>query len=86
MEGVRLARCNTANPNQATATGVEPERVGERAMEPMLTIQQASELLNVPVGWLYERTRKQEIPHAKLGKYIRFNRAVLLAWVAAQQR
>jgi len=50
--------------------------------EPMLTIQQAAALLNVPVGWVYERTRKQEIPHVKLGKYVRFNRAALLAWVA----
>lgn len=55
-------------------------------MEAMLTIQDVEQLPNVSVSWLYERTRKQEIPHIKLGKYVRFNRMDLLAWVTARQR
>jgi len=35
-----------------------------------------AEYLNVPVGWIYKRTRKNGpdiIPHCKLGKYLRFD-------------
>jgi excisionase family DNA binding protein len=53
-------------------------------MNALLTIKDAQRLLNVPRSWLYERTRKGEIPHVKLGKYIRFDREELLAWVAAR--
>lgn len=37
-----------------------------------------AEYLNVPVGWIYKRTRKtgpEMIPHIKLGKYLRFDPA-----------
>lgn len=53
-------------------------------MNALLTIKDAQQLLNVPRSWLYERTRKGEIPHVRLGKYIRFDREQLLAWVAAR--
>lgn len=43
-----------------------------------LTIEEAAELLRVKVSWLYERTRTNEIPHIKLGKYLRFDREELL--------
>ncbi|HXG65488.1 MAG TPA: hypothetical protein VNO70_10285, partial [Blastocatellia bacterium] len=35
-----------------------------------------ADFLNVPVGWVYKRTRQngpELIPHIKLGKYIRFD-------------
>ena len=50
-----------------------------------LTIEEAEALLRVPRSWLYERTRKGEIPHLKLGKYLRFDREELLAWVQARR-
>ena len=53
-------------------------------MNNFLTIEEAEQLLKVPRSWLYERTRKGEIPHVKLGKYIRFDQDQLLAWVAAR--
>jgi len=51
-----------------------------------LTIQEAAELLRVKVSWLYERTRTNSIPHMKLGKYLRFDRAELIAWAAEFRR
>ncbi len=58
------------------------EPVKERLMsEPLLTIKEVRDLLNVPRSWLYERTRKGEIPHVKLGKYVRFDREELLQWI-----
>lgn len=51
-----------------------------------LTIQEAAALLRVKVTWLYERTRLNEVPHVKLGKYLRFDRDELVAWVATFKR
>jgi len=41
----------------------------------LITVKELSRKLNVPVSWIYQRTRlgQQAIPHVKLGKYVRFN-------------
>jgi excisionase family DNA binding protein len=46
-----------------------------------LTVLEAAELLKVKPGWIYERTRKREIPVRKLGRHCRIPRAELMAWV-----
>ena len=43
-----------------------------QAEEPLLTVEEAAKLLKVTPKWLYERTRKNAIPHHRFGKYIRF--------------
>ena len=53
---------------------------------PWLTVQEAADLLRVPVSWLYERTRTNSVPHVKLGKYLRFDRDELIAWIAELRR
>ena len=53
---------------------------------PWLTIQEAAGLLRVPVSWLYERTRTNSVPHVKLGKYLRFDRDELIAWIDEMRR
>lgn len=53
---------------------------------PWLTVQEAADLLRVPVSWLYERTRTNSVPHVKLGKYLRFDRDELAAWVSDLKR
>ena len=45
-------------------------------MTKLWTVAELSERLNVPPGWVYDRTRREGpelIPHIKLGRYIRFN-------------
>ena len=51
-----------------------------------LTVQEAAELLRVPVSWLYERTRTNSVPHVKLGKYLRFDRDELYTWLEELKR
>lgn len=51
-----------------------------------LTIEEAADLLRVKASWLYERTRTNEIPHIKLGKYLRFDREELVAWASQFRR
>jgi excisionase family DNA binding protein len=54
----------------------------------LLTVRQVAELLQVPVSWVYGRTRRrsvERIPGYRLGKYWRFAEADVLAWIARQQ-
>lgn len=51
----------------------------------LMTVQQVAELLQVPVSWIYGRMRKrslERLPAYRLGKYWRFDRNEVLAWVA----
>ena len=44
-------------------------------MQKLLNVQELAEKLNVPVSWIYDRTRNgstDHIPHYKIGKYLRF--------------
>jgi excisionase family DNA binding protein len=50
----------------------------------LLTVHQIAGLLQVPASWVYGRTRKrslERLPGYKLGKYWRFDREEVLAWV-----
>ena len=38
-------------------------------------------MLAVPVGWVREHTRADGIPCVRLGRYVRYDRADVLAWV-----
>ena len=52
----------------------------------LLTIKESANLLRVKVSWLYERTRRNEVPHLKLGKYLRFDEDELVAWARRFRR
>ena len=49
----------------APALGVSMGRV-------FLTVNEAAERLGVKRSWIYERTRRNKIPHRRLGKFVRF--------------
>jgi excisionase family DNA binding protein len=54
----------------------------------LMTVQQVAELLRVPVSWVYGRLRKrslQKLPGYRLGKYWRFDKEEVLAWLAQQR-
>lgn len=56
--------------------------------EDLFTVGEVAALLNVPISWIYERTRRrgiERIPHFKLGKYLRFSRIEVLQWVQRQR-
>lgn len=56
------------------------------SMDGLLSIDDLSQLLGVPKSWLYERTRTGQIPHLKLGKYIRFELKAVQAWLEEHQK
>jgi len=50
----------------------------------LLTIRDVAELLQVPVSWVYEHTRRRAVdrmPGFRLGKYWRFNEADVRTWL-----
>ena len=54
----------------------------------LMTVAEVAEILNVPLSWVYERTRRrgtERIPHFKLGKYLRFSKGEVLQWVQRQR-
>lgn len=54
----------------------------------LLTVSEVAQLLQVPVSWVYARTRhrtKGRLPGYRLGKYWRFDREQVLAWVERHQ-
>jgi len=53
---------------------------GQSPGENLVDVKEMARILNVAVSWLYERTRLNQIPHLKLGKYIRFNPREVLAF------
>ena len=52
--------------------------------ERLLTANEVAELLAVPESWVRERTRNGLLPHVQLGRYVRYSRGDVLAWVDAQ--
>jgi excisionase family DNA binding protein len=49
----------------------------------LYSVPEAAARLSVAPKWLYERTRKNAIPHHRLGKYVRFSEEDLAAIVAS---
>jgi excisionase family DNA binding protein len=55
----------------------------------LLTIEELAQLLRVPKGWIYSRTRDRSldaIPHLKLGKYLRFEEEKVQAWLDSRRK
>ena len=49
--------------------------IGSNQPEALLTVEEVARRLRVPKSWVYEHTRPSsnpQIPHLKLGKYLRF--------------
>jgi len=50
--------------------------------ERLLIAKEVAELLAVPESWVREATREGRLPHLKLGRYRRYERAAIEAWLA----
>jgi hypothetical protein len=55
--------------------------------ENLATPHEMATILNVPVSWIYQRTRlgPEAIPHVKMGKYVRFNPAEVIDFFKAKE-
>ena len=50
----------------------------------LIGIKAMAEKLDIPVSWLYSRTRTNEIPHYKVGKYVKFVESEVMDWLKSQ--
>lgn len=50
----------------------------------LVGIKAMAEKLDIPVSWIYSRTRTNEIPHYKLGKYVKFDESEVMEWIRIQ--
>ena len=53
--------------------------------ERLLTAAELAELLAVPESWVREATRAGRLPHLALGRYRRYSRPAIEAWLEKQQ-
>jgi len=51
----------------------------------LIGIKTMAEILDVPESWIYSRTRTGEIPHYKVGKYVKFNESEVMEWLKVKQ-
>ena len=50
----------------------------------LIGINEMAKKLDVPVSWVYSRTRTNEIPHFRVGKYVKFDPEKVMLWVQEQ--
>jgi excisionase family DNA binding protein len=53
--------------------------------ERLLTAKEVADLLAVPVSWVREATRAGRLPYLALGRYRRYSRPAIEAWLQEQQ-
>lgn len=51
-------------------------------MNPLLTIKQLSELLQIPKTTIYQYVHEDYIPYVKVGGHLRFNQRTIEIWLA----
>ena len=51
----------------------------------LLEAHEVAELLSVPVSWVRAETRAGRRPHLELGRYRRYDREAVLAWLETQR-
>ena len=56
-----------------------------RGSEELLDALRVAEWLGVTAAWVYAETRAGRIPHIALGRYYRYRRSTLEAWLDAKE-
>jgi excisionase family DNA binding protein len=47
----------------------------------LLTADEVAALLRMTSAWVYSETRRNRIPHLRLGRYVRYRRSTIVAWM-----
>jgi excisionase family DNA binding protein len=65
----------------ALADAREPEPVPERLLE----AEDVAGILGMTTDWVYREVRAKRLPHIRLGRYVRFRRESIEAWLDARE-
>jgi excisionase family DNA binding protein len=49
----------------------------------VITADEVAALLRMTPDWIYSETRRNRIPHMRLGRYVRYRRSAIEAWMEA---
>ncbi len=49
--------------------------------EPLLSVEELAAKLKIERSWIYDKTRRGEIPMLRVGKYCRFRLSEVLDWL-----
>jgi len=62
-------------------------RLDEKIRPSLMDVEQLAAYLNVPKGWLYDRTRDKTsgFPFIKIGKYVRFKLPEVIEFLKGQE-
>ncbi len=52
----------------------------------LLTADDVADLMRVTRAWVYAQTRRNALPHLRLGRYVRYRRSAIEAWMQAVER
>ncbi len=52
----------------------------------LLTAEEVAALLQVTCAWVYAQTRRHQIPHLRLGRYVRYRRTAIETWIEDVER
>ena len=63
----------------------ESPAVLPRDHDRLLDAEEVAALLHVPVRWVRDHSRTGLLPRVKLGKYVRYRREAVLAWISEQE-
>ena len=68
-----------------TANTSQPDQTPVRRLDgPLLRPDQAAELLSVKTSWVYDAVRTGRLPCLRIGRHIRFTRAMLEDWLTGR--
>lgn len=54
--------------------------------DPLLTADDVAALMRVTRAWVYAETRRDALPHLRLGRYVRYRRSAIEAWMVTVER
>jgi excisionase family DNA binding protein len=72
--------------NSNTRNGNEQGSMSRRLDGPLLRPDQAAALLAVKTSWVYDAVRTGSLPCIRVGRHIRFTKAMLEEWLEQRYR
>ena len=56
------------------------------ADDELMNANDVAALLRMTPAWVYSETRRDRIPHQRCGRYFRYRRSAIEAWMVANER
>jgi excisionase family DNA binding protein len=75
---------SSASDPLGAAPGTPVPDATRRLDGPLLRPEQAAELLAVKTSWVYDAVRTGRLPCLRVGRHVRFTRAMLEEWLEKQ--